>query len=423
MRITCIIVLYLLCLPIRSAAQQHAYTRSVQLYRDNKLDSAGYYARQAIGLYTKTARKDSLVLAYTQQALITWDAKSAEAALKIMDTAIRLSKQLPAQHVATVAAFSRAGQIYVQQQDFNKAATLLQFAAQAVPERDTMNRHIVFLYNNTAILYLMQDEYDKARPWAQRAYQLNLKLQGKDGQDMPSLLQTNYYISQYSEQYQQALAEGKELQRVMLLHYPPGHRAIGILHNSLGNIYEALLQYEEALYHRRKALDIQFANYQQKKNNGFSLASAYQNLGNLYSYINEHFLAQEYLAKGSAIFEQVYGPDEAGMIKILVGVADNKRKLGAWTEAEKLFGRAYALQQKHGPTDADAMAYVETFYGDLYLDQQQFAKAEQYYRLALKHFEQAGAMQTRLALQTQEALATVLSGKGQYDAALHLSKR
>ncbi|MGN6416547.1 MAG: CHAT domain-containing protein [Pseudobacter sp.] len=401
---------------------QSPFDRSVKSYKENRLDSADYFAQQAIRNYRRSGQKDSLVLAYAQQALISWDAVSAAQAVLVLDTAMKLLKQLPAKSQAAVAVYSRAGQILNQQQEFSKASAYLKKAMQAVPFPDTVNRHVVALYNNTAIHYLMQDHYDQARSWADRAYQLNLKLQGADGADMPGVLQTNYYISQYSEHYQQALKEGLELQRVMQLHYPAGHRNIGIMHNSLGNIYEALLQFEEALYHRRKAVDIQLENYTRTRNNGFSLATAYQNLGNLYSYINEYSLAEQYLSRGTAMFETIYGAEEAGMIKILTGLADNKAKLQRYQEAGQLFQRAYNLQQKHGADDFNGMAYVESFYGDLYLKQQQYDKAASFYNLSLKHFKQAGALQTRLALQTRKALADVLSATGKQEDAILIYK-
>src|SRR5690606_22952012 len=143
-------------------------------------------------------------------------------------------------------------------------------------------------------------DFAPAKRYAKRAYDMNVALEGKEGVDMPIILQTLYYISRYSEDYEQALADAKELQRVVQLHYPPDHPNIGVMHNSLAIIYETLMRYEEALYHRQKAVDIQFKNYV-NTSNGFSLAAAYQNLGQLYGYINEPFLAQEYLAKGSKL--------------------------------------------------------------------------------------------------------------------------
>src|SRR5690606_34228628 len=142
-------------------------------------------------------------------------------------------------------------------------------------------------------------------------------------------------ISRYSEDFEQALVDAKEFQRVIQLYYPPDHPNIGIMHNSLAIIYEALLRYEEALYHRQKAVDIQFKNYTHTSN-GFSLASAYQNLGQLYGYINEPFLAQEYLEKGSKLLLQTYGNDGLGMVKIWVDLAGYKFRAGQYEEAERL---------------------------------------------------------------------------------------
>src|SRR5690606_30588740 len=108
----------------------------------------------------------------------------------------------------------------------------------------------------------------------QRAYDMNVMLEGKDGINMPMILQVRYHISRYSEDYEQALVDAKEFQRVIQLHYPPEHPNIGVMHNSLAIIYEVLLRYDEALYHRQKAVDIQVKNYKHTSN-GFSLGAAY----------------------------------------------------------------------------------------------------------------------------------------------------
>lgn len=422
MRLVYLVFLFIHCIVTNLCAQENAYEKSIRYYKENRLDSAVTSIDQAIAAYQKIAATDSLVFSYSHKALIVWDASGAADALQILDTALKLCDKLPQKSLSRVSAYSRAGQIYTHQQIFDKANNYLQRAEKSIPHNDTLNKPVAFLYNNIALMHLMREAYDAAMLYAQRSYRLNTALQGKDGTDMPSILQTIYHIQQYGEQYEEALKSGLELQRVMQLHYSPTHKAIGTMHNSLGNIYEALLQYDEALYHRQKALDIQFKNYNLAKNNGFSLASAYHNLGNLYSYINEHYLAREYLSKGSVLFEEIYGPDGRGMIDVLVALADNQRKLQAYAPAQQLYERAYSLQKKYGVDDYIDMAYVETFYGDLYHDQSLYKEAESLYRLSLQHFEKAKAQHTRLALQTKKALAEIMAATGRQDEAINMGK-
>jgi CHAT domain-containing protein len=415
-----VVLISLLVIASNLHAQETDYAKSIRYYREGKPDSAGAAAERAIRHYKNTGQPDSVVFSYAQKALVVWDVQSPVDALRVIDTGIVFTNKLPAKHLARVAIYSRKGQVQNQQQAFATAAALFRIAMNAIPS-DTLNRHVYFLYNNIAQMYLMQERYAEAGQFAKRAYAINLAVQGKDGIDMPAVLQTLYYISQYGENYNQALVDGLELQRVMQLHYPPDHRSIGIMHNSLGNIYEALLRYEDALYHRQLAVKIQFANYSKAKNNGFSLANAYHNLGNLYSYINEHALAQEYLEKGSILFAQNYGEDGLGMVKIYVGLADNKCKLQLYAASAALFEKAYQLQKQLDPGDHYGVAYVETFYGDLYLEQKLFDKAKAKYESSLANFTRSGTQHTRLALQTKKGLAEALSGLGQHEQALKLS--
>jgi len=401
--------------------QESDYDKAIRAYRENKLDSAGYYIGSAINRYRSSIKTDSLVFAYVQQALVVWTRTGLEEALHVMETAVSAAEKLPRKSVARVAAYSRTGQLLTQRYDFKGAADYFRKAEAAVESSRPPNRHYVLLYNYIAVMYLTLEDFAPAKRYAKRAYDMNVALEGKEGVDMPIILQTLYYISRYSEDYEQALADAKEFQRVVQLHYPPDHPNIGVMHNSLAIIYETLMRYEEALYHRQKAVDIQFKNYV-NTSNGFSLAAAYQNLGQLYGYINEPFLAQEYLAKGSKLLVQTYGEDGLGMVKIWVDLAVNKTRIGQYKEAERLLNRAYDIQKRHASDDLLAMAYVEGYFGDLYFHQKQNKEAALWYLKALERYKQAGAEHMERALLTKRDLAVTMASFQQEEAAIALQR-
>ncbi len=402
-------------------SQGNDYDKSVRAYSENKPDSAGYYIEQAINQYRTQDKSDSLVFAYVQKALLAWTERSLEEAFRVMDTALFVADKLPHHSVARVAAHSRMGQLYTQRYAFDTAKKYFSKAEAAIDPSQPANRHHVLLYNHIAVMYLMAEDFEPARRYAQRAYELNVSLEGKDGKDMPILLQTRYLISRYTEDFEQALADGMEFRRVTQLHYPPNHPNIGIMHNSLAIIYEALQRYEEALYHRQRAVDIQFKNYVNTKN-GYSLAAAYQNLGQLYGYVNEHFLAYEYLAKGSKLLMETYQEDGLGMVKILVDLAVNRYKIGRYDESKELFNQAYELQQRHAPDDELGMAYVLGWFGDLYLHKKANLEAVELYQQALAHYRCASALATEPALLTNRNLSIAWSEMGRIEEAMSIQQ-
>lgn len=398
--------------------QENDYGNALRTYRENQLDSSHWYIDRAIYRYAEAHKTDSLVLARVQKSLLIWETQGLDKAMRYMDTTLTLASLLAKDDIARVASLSRMGRLYLQRHEFSQATQHLQQAEQAVkPSVD--HTQYVTLYNNLAILYLQQEQYGHARQYCDLAYQMNMRLEGKDGHSMANILQIRYLISNYMGDYTQALKDGAEFQHVMLLHYPADHPSIGSMHNSLATIYETLRSYDDAMYHRQKAVSTGFASYT-KKHDSFSLAVAYQDLGNLYSYIHEPFLAQEYLEKGSRLLEKTYGKDGFGMVKPLVDLAVNKYKSSKFGEAELFFERALGIQQHHTPDDLLGLAYIEGFMAMMYLDQQQFDKTIVICNLVLDRYKRTNTLDTEDARHIYRTLAQALSALGQHQEALDI---
>ncbi|MGV8878126.1 MAG: CHAT domain-containing protein [Sphingobacteriaceae bacterium] len=412
-----------ICMSVTTVmAQESDYEKSVRMYRENKLDSAQLTIQRAIKVYLTQHKADSLVFAYVQKALVDWDLHGIKAAFTVIDSAIHLTGHLTPKSIARVAAYSRLGQLYAQQFELKQAARNFDIAEKAVDSKQPANRHYVILFNQIAIMHLMAEQYPNAKKYAEKAYALNIKYEGKDGSLMPNVVQARFFISHYSDDLQQALKDGVEFERVIKLHYPPGHRIFGVMHNSLAIVYETLLRYEEALFHRQLAVEVQLKNYQKNKN-PFSLGSAYHNLGLLYGYIHEGYLSAAYLEKGSKLLALNYGEKGAGMINILVDLAVNKQQAGAHKTAENLFKQAYSLQLEHDPENWASIAYIESFYGDFYRDRQQYHTAADLYQKSIAHYKKAGLQESKTALLTQEALAKTFSEGGKFEKAITIQKR
>ncbi len=398
-------------------AQENDYEKAVRTYRENKPDSSSYYIEQSLRQYNTGNRMDSVVLALVQKALVVWDQQGLDATFRLMDSTHTLAHKLPEKSVARVASYSRMGQLHLQKREFDKSRLFFNKAEQSIDVSLAPNKHYVLLYNYIAGMLLLENDFSGAFSYVQRAYNMNLPLEGKDGITMVMLLQTRFLINSYSEQYNAALEDAREFQRVALLHYPSRHPVIGTMHNSVAVIYESLRRYEEALYHRQRAVDIQLENYIDS-GDGFSLAAAYQNLGNLYVYINEPFLAQEYLHKGTKLLTKTFKEDGPGMVNILVDMAVSKSRTNQYDEAEQLLVKAYELQLQHAPYSIADLAYLEGYRAGIYQDKKEYLSALTWYQRAMRHYEQMNATDTEFALEVKKEIAKVLSAIGRYEAAI-----
>ncbi len=418
---TVVVVWLVCCFAPWVRSQDNDYTKSIRTYQENRLDSATYFGERAIAHYRSTGQSDSLVFTHVQHALVVWTQHGLEEAVRYMDAAVAVAETLPKNAVARVAAFCRMGQLLTQQYAFDAALRYLRKAEGAVDPAETPNRHYVLLNNQLAVFYATKEDYAAAERYAKRAYDMNLIVEGKDGRDMVMIWQTRYFISHYSDRFEQALHDGTEFQRVLRLHYPPNHPNIGVMHNSLAIICETLKRYDEALVHRQKAVNIHLAGYD-PNGDSFSLASAYQNLGYLYTYVNEPFLAQEYLDKGIRLLLRTHGEDGLAMVHPWAGLARLKNSLGQFEAGTALYEKAYAAQRKHAPDDPLGMAFVEGSMGENYLDQRQYERAIGYYEQALDRYKRLGATNREVALHVQRGLAVALSSIGKVEQAIALQR-
>lgn len=381
-------------------AQDSHFDQSVRAYRENNSDSAMHHIEKAISIYTKKADRDSLIFALAHKALLTVSTEGLEPARKLMEKTLPLAEKLPQKSLARVSAYNRIGQICVQNYRLEEAQHYFAKAEQAIDKQKPPNNHYVILYHAIAQLYLTKQEYRIADTHIKRAYEMNLEVEGKDGALMANIWQSRYFISFYNGDYAQAMLDGQEFQRVMSLHYHANHPNTGMMHNSLSDVYLVLNLSEKALYHQHKAVDIHYNNYR-KTGNGYTLAGAYSNLGGLYYALHEYYLANEYLTKAQALLENIFGEFGPATIETLLMLGSAKQRLGHIAEAEKLFRHIYYLQQKYASQEIHRQAYIESYFGDFYFDQQKFREAVGYYDRAIDNYRRSGEENTYYGLYTK----------------------
>src|SRR5690606_24568720 len=188
-----------------------------------------------------------------------------------------------------------------------------------------------------------------------------------------------------------------EYQRVVELNYPPNDYVVASLHNSLGSFYQLFSDYETALYHRHKSLDIHYRIHRQSGSH-HGLGIAYNNLGALYYSVKEYSLAAEYLKKAKQMLEIAYGGLGEDMIGSLLMLARAQQSLGLIDEAEEILTRAYTLQEKQVALNISGLAYLDFFAAQIYQKQCNYAKAAGLYQKSLEGYGKTGEEKSYYAL-------------------------
>ena len=415
------IPLWLLLISCSAYANENDFDKSLRNYRENNLDSALHAIDSAIDLYTRQRNDDSLVFAITHKALVYASKFGLVDAQRLMREAMGVVNGLPSKSVAQVAAYTRMGQLGIQLYNLEEARRYFKKAEDSIAKQQPANRYYVILYHAISQLHLSADQYRLAHDYAEKAYKMNLQVEGKDGTLMANIWQTRYYINYYGGDYQQALQDGLEFQRAIQLHYPPDHPNTGMMHNSLSEVYHALNLPEKALHHQHQAVDIHYSNYLET-GNGYTLAGAYSNLGGLYYALHEYYLANEYLTKAKNLFETIFGEFGPGTLETLVMLGSTKQKLGLAADSEELFEQAYRLQQAYAPNETSKRAYIESYYGDFQFSQERFAEAIDYYGKAITNYSRIGDGNSYYSLYAKAEKGATLGYLSQWDEAIDVQQ-
>lgn len=384
------------------------FEASERCYQENKLDSAIFYINRAEARYNKQGNQDSLGLSYAYHALILVHREGTKQALRFIRNRQSVIDNLPENSVARLAVYNRLGQIYVQLYEFEKAAQYFRKAEQLIRKGINAGRHGVILYLSMAQMYLSQQKYALARQQLDKAYQLNLSVEGRDGLLMSNIWQTRYYLHYFNREYQKALADGLEYERLVKLHFADDHPNTAMMHNSLSDVYYALHQYDESLRHQNLAVAIHYKHFL-KTGDATGISGAYSNLGDIYFGLHEFHLADQYLGKSLTMLKGMFGEYGPGIIETMVMLGSTRQSLDDMNEAEALFKEAYRLQQKYAPANISEVAYVEGYLGDFFIAAEQYDTAAIYYTKALDHYREIQEGNSYYALYAEAYLGKALS--------------
>ncbi|WP_416171400.1 tetratricopeptide repeat protein [Algoriphagus boritolerans] len=140
----------------------------------------------------------------------------------------------------------------------------------------------------------------------------------------------------------------------------------------------------------------------------------------MYHSLGENSLAEAYFEKALRLHQVNYGDQELGIVQPLAHLAEAKRSLEKFEEADSLFTKAYLLQTKFDNENIKGLADLESQIGELHEDRQNFSKAEKWYVQALNRYQKIGVTGTTMVDETKTSLGKTYAKQGRTDEALKL---
>jgi len=400
-------------------AQESYYSKSVHVFQSQQFDSARNYILLAIQEFQKNRQQDSLVLAYVHQADLEWDTRGIKKAIEVAGLAVEASKKLPENNLIRITALNKRGQLLVHMTRTEEAKLSFQEAEKNLPKNDTVNSTVASLFNNISWMYLNLNQFEQAQRYAQRSLQIQLSLYGEDARQLMGVYQSLGLIASWAGWFEDAEKYSLKLYDIAQKHLSPAHPTMGLVHNQLVVVYESMCRYPEALRHLKAMVEVTQHSYAQSGNPHF-LAIAYNNTGFLYHQLGENSLAEAYFEKALRLHKDNFGEDEVGIVQPLAHLAEAKRSLGKYAEADSLFSVAYRVQTKIDQENIRGLADLESQIGGLYEDQENYKMAEQWYLLALNRYRNAGVDGTTMVDETKTSLGSTYAKQGEKDKAIQL---
>jgi tetratricopeptide (TPR) repeat protein len=120
------------------------------------------------------------------------------------------------------------------------------------------------------------------------------------------------------------------------------------------------------------------------------IATAKNNIGNIYSFKKDHGQAMKYLEESHALFTEL--KDDVKLIGSMNNLGNLHSELQLYEQALKYYTQAFQLSEKMGKIYADPLNNI----GNLYFKQENYQKAAEYYEKALAVARQENNLITKL---------------------------
>ena len=271
------------------------------------------------------------------------------------------------------------------------------------------------LFNNIAVSYYYQGEYNKALPLNQKALKIYKEVLGDYHPDTASSYGNLASLYQSQGEYDKALPLSKKALKIREEVLGNNHPDTATSYNNLASLFKSKGEYDKALPLHQKALKIREEVF---GDNHPDTATSYNNLALLYNSKGEYDKALPLYQKALKIREEVLGenhPDTANSYNNLASLYEPK---GEYHKALPLYQKALKIREEVlGDNHPDTATSYDNL-ASLYQSKGEYDKALPLYEKALKIIKEVLGDNHPYTAGSYNNLASLYESKGEYDKAL-----
>lgn len=168
-------------------------------------------------------------------------------------------------------------------------------------------------------------------------------------------------------------------------------QSLSSTYNTLGIFFRKQKNYTRAADYYKKSIGIDLSS---SPNDSFSIATNYNNLGNVYADLKATDSCMYYYQKAEVLYTQI--KSEKGLASVKTNMGIQYEGMGQLERAEQLYFESLAIAQKHKNASNEMVSYTNLGY--LHTSTKNFSKAKTYFELAETTRQQINDIQWKLVI-------------------------
>jgi tetratricopeptide (TPR) repeat protein len=246
-----------------------------------------------------------------------------------------------------------------------------------------------------------------------------------------NMVDINMTMEAFSEKkaYARMLQDTGEYERALEIYQEclNGYINLGInpeelskVYNGIGNVYESLGKYDEAMDYQKKALDMRIDAYGEQH---AIVASSYTDIGNIYKLSGKYDEAMEYYTKAIDIYIKCFGDRHIDVASLHNNIGNLAYSLGKYEEALEHHKNAISIKiECLGERHVD-VASSYTNIGNVYYSLGKYEEAIEYQRKGLDIVIECLGERHITVASSHTNIASVFYSLGQYEEAMEYDKK
>jgi len=348
------------------------------------LDAAATFLEKAWSLSTENFPDGNIFkLRYYHQKGILAEAKAEyQTALDWHHKGLALADSVENSTLFRVRMDTGIGEVYLSEGNYKKAIT--QFSnAQNTYHRSGLEDQALLsrIYNGRGTAHQKMGQNNKALKFLRLALEMDQQRLPNPHPDLSILYNNLALVYYYQSEYQRALENMMNATNVLASFHGENHRLVAAGYNNIGVVYSEMGEMEEAAKYLEKSLEIKERVLGE---NHPEVAVGYQNIGATYSDIEQYDKAITYYLKSKNIYQKRFPDGHPELANVYANLGQAYGQKGAYNKALDFYFQDLDINRQMLSPNHPFIGDTYSKIGKIYANMENHQEALNYYRRAME---------------------------------------